>query len=294
MAPLYRIVVVHPLGTKKNEVFNNIFSSLRTDIWTPLYLWFAFAFAFGVVWLLVSHYLKEAIEVIENRREGAREGTREDTKEDAREHAGKDAREGAGEDIGKDNRKDHKEVDGKEIKKIRKSRRMRKFRMCMCMDQFTIIRTNRIRSIRTYAALAIFVLFFYWHYWFVGLFFTNSIKVNKVVVDDSVLIKNFDDVMRTDRLHCFIGEETELLLSQFSPPETVMGRIYHEKSNIVDDEFAMFRNKHGKCLLKMRMEDVVKISDKMFFALLGRSGMRRNEVFESQLFQIIELKSLIF
>lgn len=228
-------------------------SSFRTDIWTPLCLWFAFLFSFGLVWLLVGHYLKKAIEA----RENSRENVREDRRKDGR------------------------------MKQLR-----------ICLDQFTIIRSGRIRSIRYYAALAVFVLFFYWHFWFVSLFFTNSIKVNKVVVDDSLLIKNFDDVMRTDRVHCFIDGETELLLSQFSPPETVMGKIYSEKSDVVGNELAMFRGKHSKCILKMQLDNMVNINEKMFFTFLERTGISSNlengssRIASSSIPQIIELKAL--
>ena len=201
------------LGKKKNEVYSNILSSFRTDLFTVCYLLVSLLVSFGVVWLLVCRFMKKPVEQEINQR----------------------------------------------------AARMKKV-LGICFDQFFSTKSN------LHASLAIFILFIYWHFWFVSLFFSMSIKTNKVVVDDSSLIKNLDDVMQTRRVHCFVEGETEALLSSFSPPGTVMRKIYNQKSNIDDAGLAGFRDKNGKCVVKLTTDTVPLIDDRIFFSFFERSG----------------------
>ena len=79
--------------------------------------------------------------------------------------------------------------------------------------------------------------------------------------------------MKTKRVHCFVEGESEWLLSQFSPPETKMGKIYNLKSDVVDEELAQFRSSNGKCIVKLTVDTLATVNERMFFSFLKRSGI---------------------
>ena len=53
-------------------------------------------------------------------------------------------------------------------------------------------------------------------------------------MDLSDIIRNSYDVLHTKRVHCYISDETELKISVNSPKNSILFKIYDEKSKFTE------------------------------------------------------------
>lgn len=74
--------------------------------------------------------------------------------------------------------------------------------------------------------------------------------------------------MHTKRVHCFISDETELKISVNSPKNSILFRIYDEKSKFTEGyEFEQGTVKNERCIMKKSMAMSVLSESRVFFVL---------------------------
>lgn len=72
--------------------------------------------------------------------------------------------------------------------------------------------------------------------WINQMFIINSIKTNKVIVDDHYLIKNRKDVLNTEKIFCFLEDNTVMHMAKLLPKSFLLSKLLYEKSKLRDDQ----------------------------------------------------------
>lgn len=58
---------------------------------------------------------------------------------------------------------------------------------------------------------------------------------SQVVIDTSKLIRSKEDILNTDKVSCFIENESEIKIAQTASKGSIMNRIYKEKIHLRED-----------------------------------------------------------
>lgn len=108
----------------------------------------------------------------------------------------------------------------------------------------------------------------------VQLILTSNTKTNSIIIDTSDILKNEYDILKNkERIHCYLHGETELQISINSPKNTVLHKIYYEKSL-----FHKYQNEERKlleddrCIMKKTFSMVKLAQSKVFFILTKVTG----------------------
>ena len=114
--------------------------------------------------------------------------------------------------------------------------------------KFVILCNHLIRS--DLSIFKILFLFLGLFFWFTLIFLTNNIKTNKVVVDTSVLMKSASDLFKADSPACFYMKDTEMNLAINSPKNTILSRLFYEKTYFRKDQVEVMAALNSKrCLM---------------------------------------------
>lgn len=113
----------------------------------------------------------------------------------------------------------------------------------------------------SFLPINIMLLFLSLFFWFTQLFLTNNIKTNKVVIDTFDLIKNTRELLNTKKVVCFLNRDTEMNLAINSPKNTILSKLFHEKTRLRDDqvkEKLFLNNQHCLMKLDVKMAEMLK------------------------------------
>ena len=126
----------------------------------------------------------------------------------------------------------------------------RNYRKQKLFAKFIILSNHLMRrELLPFKTLYLFLGLFFW---FTLIFLTNNIKTNKVVVDTSELMKSVSDLFKANRPVCFLLKDTEMNLALNSPKNTILSRLFYEKTWLREDqvnEMAVLNSK--RCLAPM-------------------------------------------
>ena len=155
--------------------------------------------------------------------------------------------------------------------------------LCLAISRLTLnINTRQFKRENIYSRLTILskhlsssklwpikmvLLFLTLYFWYTQLFLTNNIKTNKVVVDTSDLIKNSVDLMKTKKIVCFLNKDSEMNFALRLPKNTILSRIFYEKTYFRDDQMneKLYLRK-DRCLIDLdpKLVEFAKNDDNLF------------------------------
>lgn len=70
-----------------------------------------------------------------------------------------------------------------------------------------------------------------------------------MVVDTSLLIKSKEDAFKTERICCFVDTSTELNIALSSDKDTLLRRLYEEKSLMTKPIKNLHSKEEGRCIM---------------------------------------------
>ena len=101
-----------------------------------------------------------------------------------------------------------------------------------------------------------FMLLFGFQLWVSIMLLNNNIRTNKLVVDSSGVIKDKEDIFKTNRTACYLENDIEHSLALASPNDSLLTRIYHEKTKLTKPMPGL-RNKRIKdrCIIEKSIDN---------------------------------------
>ena len=115
----------------------------------------------------------------------------------------------------------------------------------------TFLLKNQLTSFRLFSLFA--SLFF----WLSLLFLTSTIKTNKTILDTSFLVKNNEDLLKTEKTFCWTKEGAEQIIAMSLPRQAVLSKLFYEKSFFRSNQREKEQFVKGdKCLIERKLADL--------------------------------------
>ena len=95
-----------------------------------------------------------------------------------------------------------------------------------------------------------------------------SIQTNKVIVDNSILIKSGEEALRSEKILCLLEGNTEQSIATESPKENIFRRIYEERGPMIRPIRNLRNKKQGKYCILEKILDNIEMDPKGLFTII--------------------------